>query len=116
VDWLKLESETDFKELLLQSFSEEIKAIAIFKHSTRCSISSMAKMRLDSSWGYKKELPIYYLDLIKYRETSNLIASDLDVNHESPQLILVKNGRSVYDTSHMSISVKTIKSFLENNN
>ncbi len=116
MNWQKLESKADFKELLEQSTSENIKGVAIFKHSTRCSISMMAKMRLTSSWSFTEELPIYYLDLINYREMSNLIASELDVYHESPQFILVKNKKCIYDASHMGISVNSIKSFLEENN
>ena len=79
----------------------------IFKHSTRCSISSMAKSRLEREWNLENVQP-WYLDLIAYRNVSNAIASQLGVDHESPQAILLKDGVVVYDSSHNSISVSEI--------
>jgi monothiol bacilliredoxin len=81
----------------------------IFKHSTRCSISSMAKSRLERNW--LSEIPIsqiFYLDLIQHRSISNQIAEDFSVVHESPQIIVVKNGKAVYTASHNLISPQTI--------
>lgn len=79
----------------------------IFKHSTRCSISSMAKDRLEREWNLENVEP-WYLDLIAYRNISNAITSQLGVHHESPQAILLKDGIVVYDDSHNSISVSEI--------
>ena len=79
----------------------------IFKHSTRCSISSMAKSRLE-----RNEQPetgdFYFLDLIKYRTLSNKIAEDFAVIHESPQVLLIKNTECVYDESHSGIQMDEI--------
>ncbi|MFT4526508.1 MAG: bacillithiol system protein YtxJ [Granulosicoccus sp.] len=83
----------------------------IFKHSTRCSISSMAKNRLERSWNLDNVEP-WYLDLIAYRSVSNMIESQFKVQHESPQAILFVNGEVVYTSSHSSISVDDIKSHL----
>lgn len=80
----------------------------IFKHSTRCSISSVAKSRLDRS-ADPEGIDFYYLDLIRYREISNKIAQLFDVHHESPQILLIKNGECVYDESHLSISIDEVK-------
>ena len=112
MDWIKIESELDLDRAIEVSFGDNL-GIAIFKHSTRCSISSVAKTRLSSFWDFKEELPLYYLDLIAHRDLSSLIAEKFNVRHESPQLIVIKNGKSIYDESHMSISVKTIRSELE---
>ncbi|MEH6408057.1 MAG: bacillithiol system redox-active protein YtxJ, partial [Leeuwenhoekiella sp.] len=57
----------------------------------------------------KEQLEPYFLDLKKYRQLSSEIASKFNVHHESPQVLLIKNGNSVYDTSHGSISFNTIK-------
>lgn len=79
----------------------------IYKHSTRCSISSMAKNRL-----YKNEPPdgidFYYLDLISNRDISNKIAEMYDVRHESPQVLLIKDGKCVYHESHSGIYMDDI--------
>ncbi len=79
----------------------------IFKHSTRCSISMMAKRRFELDWDQLPEsVPLYFLDLIKFREISNQIAQDFQVHHESPQLLLIKDGECILDQSHGAISVE----------
>lgn len=80
----------------------------IFKHSTRCSISSVAKSRLDRS-DDPEGMDFYYLDLIRYREISNKIAQLFAVHHESPQILLIRNGECVYDESHLSISIDEVR-------
>lgn len=75
--------------------------VAIFKHSTRCSISSMAKSRLERS--ILPDIPFYYLDLLNYRQVSNYVAEKLDIQHQSPQLIVVKNSIVLYNDSHNNI-------------
>ncbi|MES2274483.1 MAG: bacillithiol system redox-active protein YtxJ [Bacteroidota bacterium] len=78
----------------------------IFKHSTRCSISMMAKRRFEMDWDrLPTEVPLYFLDLIKYRDISGQIASQFSVHHESPQLLLIKDGECILDQSHGEISV-----------
>ncbi len=108
MDWNQFESESDLERIIRESYLEN-NGVAIFKHSIRCSISSVAKSRLESSWDFDSEkLPIYYLDLITFRNISNLIADRFDIEHESPQLLIIKDGVCIYHASHMSISVKNI--------
>ncbi len=67
----------------------------------------MAKRSLESAWQKATdEMPIYYLDLLQYRNISNLIATNLNVIHQSPQLIIIKNGKAVYHASHSEIDVQ----------
>lgn len=101
MNWKNLEAENQFLDLL-----ENEKVFAVFKHSTRCSISSMAKNRVEREWNL--DFPIYYLDLIKYRSVSNLIAAKSGIEHQSPQLIVFQNGLPVYDASHSGIAVSDI--------
>lgn len=108
LDWLVLNSEEQLKQLLEDSNKEPI---ILFKHSTRCSISSMAKTRLEREWDIDN-VKIYYLDLITYRNVSNAIESELNVVHQSPQIIVVKNGEAIYNASHSSISVENLKEAL----
>lgn len=100
--WQKLDNAAQLNTIDSQSSDG---TVAIFKHSTRCSISSMALARIKKRWDVEK-IPIYVLDLISYREISNEIATRYGVRHESPQLILVKDGKAIYDSSHMSINAK----------
>ena len=86
----------------------------IFKHSTRCPISMMAKRRFEMDWDkLPADIPLYFLDLIKYRDISNQIALDFHVYHESPQVLLIKAGECVLDQSHGGISVDEALTVLE---
>jgi len=83
----------------------------LFKHSTRCSISAMAKGRMERDWDLN-DVDAWYLDLLSYRNVSNEIAKRFGIQHESPQAILLVNGMPVYDASHSAISVSGIKDAL----
>jgi bacillithiol system protein YtxJ len=109
--WNLLERPEDLEAAIALSYNQPV---AIFKHSTRCSISSVAKDRLERSWDFPEDIgPImFYLDLISYRSISNEIAERLKVHHESPQLILIRKGEAIYDASHNYISVAELKEAL----
>jgi bacillithiol system protein YtxJ len=79
----------------------------IFKHSTTCSISTMAKGRLERSQAPENAV-FHYLDLKAYRSISNKIADDFSVEHQSPQILIIKNGKCVYDESHNAIDMDEI--------
>lgn len=104
MNWIPLTAEAQLSEISTRS---KEKPQVIFKHSTRCSISSMALSRLDRSEG-SDAVDFYFLDLIKYRPISAQIAEQFHVEHESPQVILIKNGVCTYDESHMGISMDEI--------
>ncbi len=97
------------EEQQLDKIKEESreKPVVIFKHSTRCSISSMAMARLERETPPQNTL-FYYLDILRYRPVSNRIAEDFSVYHESPQILLIKNGECTYDESHNGISMADI--------
>ena len=85
----------------------------IFKHSTRCSISMMAKRRFELDWeDLPADMPLYFLDLITYRDLSRQVAEIFQVNHESPQLLLIKDGECILDQSHGGISIEEALSVL----
>ncbi len=104
MNWINLNDEGLLNEIKVKSAG---KPQLIFKHSTRCSISSMAKNRLDRA-EQPEGIDFYYLDLIANRNLSNKVAEVFDVEHESPQVLLIKNGSCVYDESHMGISIDEI--------
>ncbi|MBE2229497.1 MAG: bacillithiol system redox-active protein YtxJ [Chitinophagaceae bacterium] len=99
-DWTPLTDARQLDELVLLSASQPQ---IIFKHSTRCSISSTAWNRLRQA-----DLPAgtrcYYLDLLSYRPLSAAIAEKFSVTHESPQVLLIRDGVCVYDESHLGIT------------
>ena len=81
----------------------------LFQHSTRCSLSTLAKYRLERSV-IPEGIEFHYLDLIRYRELSNKIAAEFDVYHESPQVLLIRNGACIFDESHNAINIDEITS------
>ena len=100
--WTQLESTEQLNQIKQQQGYS-----LIFKHSTRCSISMMAKRRFELDWeDLPADMPLYFLDLIRYREISNQIAQIFQVHHESPQLLLIKDGECILDQSHGGISVE----------
>jgi len=89
--------------------SSEKLTVLLFKHSTRCSISSMALNRLENKWVDDASIKTYYLDLLSYRPVSAKIESLLHVEHQSPQAILLQNGKSIWDASHYDIQFESIR-------
>ena len=107
VNWTEL---TDVAQLMeIEAISNE-KPVVIFKHSTRCSISRMALKQFERDYDLNETVDAYFLDLIAHRDVSNEIASKFNVYHESPQLILIRNGKAVYDVSHSGINAEALKS------
>jgi bacillithiol system protein YtxJ len=104
MDWKILREESQLKEIIETS---TVRPQVIFKHSTRCSISSLAKNRLDRA-SNPEDMDFYFLDLISFRNLSDKTADLFMVNHESPQVLLIRNGECIYDESHMNISMDGI--------
>lgn len=102
--WIHLTEEAQLKEITQKSST---KPQVIFKHSTRCSISGVALQRLQKG-AQPEDVDFYFLDLIAYRSLSNMVAQSFKVQHESPQVLIIKNGECVYDESHLSISMDDI--------
>ncbi|MFY7839516.1 MAG: bacillithiol system redox-active protein YtxJ [Lacibacter sp.] len=105
MNWTHLRSNEELEQLIhLSTQQPQI----IFKHSTRCSISSVAKNRLEKA-GAPDNAGFHYLDLLNYRPISNAIAEKFAVEHESPQILIIKDGKCVYSESHMGIDMDEIK-------
>ncbi len=103
LNWIPLTNEEAVDELIARSHSQYI---LIFKHSTTCPISAFAKKRLEDSWSDDGIMSCHYLDLLKYRPTSNFISELLEVKHESPQAIVLHKGKVIYHDSHLNISIE----------
>jgi bacillithiol system protein YtxJ len=88
------------------------KPVVLFKHSTRCSISRMALKQFDAKFNYPEEkIDWYLLDLLNHRDLSNEIASRYIVVHQSPQIVVIRNGKAVFNESHDSIAAEDLKQF-----
>lgn len=106
-NWLSLESLNDLEQIKNRSY--EVTCL-IFKHSTRCEISAIAKYRLEDDWAFSPdELEAYYLDVISSRTLSQHVAEVFQVHHESPQVLIIADGVCVFDASHLDITVGEIQ-------
>lgn len=105
IKWVPLVDLGQLNEIILSS-SE--KPVVIFKHSTRCSVSRMALKQFENEFDLDQKVTLYFLDLLEYRAISNAIAEHFKVQHQSPQLLLIKNGVSVYDVSHSAIDAAAV--------
>lgn len=110
VNWRELVDLGQLNEIINESTEQPV---IIFKHSTRCSISRFALKQFESEFDLEDKVIPYYLDLLNHRDISNEIASRFGVFHQSPQLILIQEGKATYDTSHDGISVADVKRNLE---
>jgi len=108
MNWHYLENPDQLNQLITESAD---KNILIFKHSTRCNISRATLDRLERNWKDEEvpNLKPYFLDLISYRTISNAIADQFQVEHESPQVLIIRNGKSIYDNSHYGIDFSAIR-------
>lgn len=101
MNWIQITTEEQLHQIAEQS---KYKPQVIFKHSTRCSVSSMALNRIERV-DTPETIDFYLLDLIQHRNISSKIADQFQVHHESPQVLLIKNGACIYDESHMGINM-----------
>lgn len=104
MQWNHLTDEEQLKQIITKSGT---KPQVIFKHSTRCSISSVAFQRLQKAT-QPDGIDFYYLDLLAHRPLSNRISEVFKVHHESPQVLVIRDGRCIYDESHLGISMMDI--------
>ena len=106
INWIPLTNPGQLNEIITVS---ETKPVLIFKHSTRCSVSRMVLKQFENEFDLTDNLDAYFLDLLEHRDISNEIASLFGVYHQSPQLLLIKGGKSVYDVSHSDIDAVQLK-------
>ena len=110
IPWIPLTSLNQLDEILKDS---DEKLIAIFKHSTRCGISRMALRQFEKQLNIEmSSVSLYFLDLLVYREISNEIAKRFKVHHQSPQLIILKNGTAIHQSSHHEIDATILVNYI----
>lgn len=112
INWVTLNDETQLSAIIKISSD---KPVLIFKHSTRCGISRMALKNFEGNYDIPEtEMDLYFLDLLNYRALSQDISTQFNVMHQSPQVLVIKNGQVIYHDSHDYISINKIKEILKN--
>ena len=103
MNWIPLKKEEELNQILTSNVTA-----VIYKHSTRCSVSLMAFKKLKMEGGLGDDYPYYIVDVIQDRPLSQHIAQVLQVQHESPQILLIKDGQCIYNASHEEVSFSDI--------
>ena len=107
IEWIQLTELQQLDDII--NLSSET-PVLIFKHSTRCSISRFALKNFEAEYAIEEEkLKPYFLDLLEHRNISNEIASRFGVIHQSPQVIVIKDGKAIFNTSHSDIDAGKVK-------
>lgn len=110
---IPLTEENQLTEILNTSNKPHVHGVLIFKHSTRCGVSRHVLNTLVRNWKLnEKDVPVYFLDLLKYRSLSNRIAEFFKIQHESPQLLFIKNGTCTGNASHNDASIESIEAWM----
>ncbi len=108
--WTPLAIRQEWADTVTKSQTEPV---VVFKHSARCAISRMAQNTFEKEWDVSQNTALYMLSVLDARDVSNQIATDLGVRHESPQLLLVHNGKAVAYWSHQHIDAAALQRRLE---
>lgn len=106
--WIALNSIPQLEGISKQSKS---KTQFIFKHSTRCGISRMVMNQFESAYDLNLNADLHYLDLLNYRDVSNEVGYEFQVMHQSPQLLIIRNGEVVTHASHGAINELNLEKF-----
>lgn len=107
--WQALQAISELDEIVKRSLT---KPQLIFKHSTRCGISKMVMNQFIDNYNLEADADLYYLDLLSYREVSNEVSAKFQVYHQSPQLLIIKNGITVVHASHGAINDLELQKYL----
>lgn len=111
INWTEITDEAQWRAALHTSNHQ---TVVVFKHSTRCPVSAMALRMFERDWSLDEaQVKPFFLDLIAFRQVSNLIAHQTRIAHESPQLIVLRNEQAIYSASHQDISAQHLKSIVE---
>lgn len=105
--WKPLEQPTQLDKIIEQSFE---KTVVIFKHSTRCSISRFALKQWESDCQPQSlTVDFFLIDLLNFREVSQQVSERFQITHESPQIIVLKEGKAISHASHQDIQWDEVK-------
>jgi bacillithiol system protein YtxJ len=107
MNWINITDLSDLDRIKNESFEHNV---LLFKHSTSCSISLTALNRLERNWKEEdsEKLNPFYLDLLNHRDVSNAIAEIYGIEHQSPQVLVIKDGKCIYTETHYGISYEDL--------
>ncbi|MEK4730424.1 MULTISPECIES: bacillithiol system redox-active protein YtxJ [unclassified Paenibacillus] len=112
MEWREVTTLEDWATIFEESME---RGQVVLKHSTSCPVSANALKEFEQ---YLKEMPnrktdYFLVKVIESRPISNKIAEDLNVKHESPQIILIKDKAKYWATSHWAVTTEHIRAVLD---
>lgn len=111
--WKSVSDESQLDNLDSLTLKNGVKAVLFFKHSPRCIISIRALSRFEEVWAKTQHnIPLYLINVLENRNVSNWLADKYRVTHESPQVLLVKNGICIHHNSHTAVDAEEISTYL----
>jgi len=108
MNWTEL---NDISQLTKINEESKTNPVMILKHSTRCSISSAALGRIERKWNPDSKIKTYLLDLLAHRDISNAIAEHYKTEHQSPQILLITDGKCTFSRTHFEINAEEILAY-----
>ncbi|MFT6796893.1 MAG: bacillithiol system protein YtxJ [Maribacter sp.] len=110
IEWVRLASIEQLDDIVAKSAG---KPQVIFKHSTTCGISRMVLNMFTGSYALEAEsIDMYFLDLLANRNVSSAVAEKFQVMHQSPQMLIIKNGVVVAHDSHGAINELELEKYI----
>lgn len=110
INWVALTNKPQLEEIIKISIA---KPVLIFKHSSRCGVSRMVLKNFESDYSISEtEIDMYFLDLLEYKSLSNDISEKFKVVHQSPQVLVIKNGAVIYHASHNVINSEDLETII----
>ncbi len=109
IKWKQLTNLGQLENIVNESVENPI---LIFKYSTRCVVSRMVLRQFENEFDLHDDVTLYFLDLLQHRDVSNAIEIQFGVRHESPQIIVIKDGNAIYNASHENIIADDLKEFI----
>lgn len=110
MNWIELKEKNELLNLQEESLTHPETTYVIFKHSTRCGTSRMARSQFEREW--KSEQPVYLINVVENREVSNAVETLYHVRHESPQILVIRNGECILHDSHYGINATEVLQLL----
>lgn len=111
--WIEITSLAQLNQLWVEETKD---SCVFFKHSTRCSISSMALRAFERSWVTDETTNLFFIDLIAHRDVSNQLALLSGVEHQSPQVIITHKNQVIFSDSHGTIDAEKIQLLIQQAN
>lgn len=90
----------------IEQFEEIMNAATavLYKHSTRCHISGFAMREMENFVLHHPDIPVYFVKVLEQRTLTQYITERTNIKHESPQVIVIRHGKPVWNGSHEDVT------------